>query len=127
MLSLITAFALAIVVLIVGVLASSIYVIRTTLREQKATLDRWASETSLRFEKLDSETKQRSPAALAARLEDLAAAVDSHAARTRKELGKVWGTLGAEKPRSADPAGGDDELAAFLELQTAGPPPRTHQ
>lgn len=119
---LITGFVLALVVPSVAVLGLSIFGLRARLIELQATMARSASETSSRFASIEADLKAKHPTSLAAVVEDLAAAVESNAQRSRREFGKVWGTIGAKggSANGALPAG-DDDLAAMIALQTAPP------
>jgi hypothetical protein len=118
------ASVLALLVPIVGALVWLTFGTRAHLLQLATEMARLASETSSRFARLEAETRQKSPTALAARLEDLNAAVDSLAASQRKQFGRVWGTLGAERaaPNGHDRDAIDPELQALLALQTAPTP-----
>ena len=60
------------------------------------------------------------PAVLRAELEDLRAALQIDRVALRKQLGKIWGRIGAERDGAAEPSvAGDDELDAFIALQRA--------
>jgi predicted hydrocarbon binding protein len=60
-----------------------------------------------------------SPAALTARIDDLAAAVASNAATVRRELGKLWGRVSANGRVTSATDDVDDELQAILSHQSA--------
>ncbi len=114
-----------------GVLAliTSNLLIRTrrteSLREKSGS--RWL-DFEQRLSNLEHARSERTPTALLARVEDLAAAVDAIQISNRKFQQRVHGWIGAEKSRETrenenvnDVAAPDDEIAAMLALQTAPP------
>jgi len=74
-----------------------------------------------------AELERHSPKKLSAEVAALSEAVESLSATHRRFAGKVWQKIGDRKPESDDLArvgngiASDDELAAVLALQTAGP------
>lgn len=82
-------------------------------------------QNSLRL--LSESAATRPSAQMAADLDALAGALETHRQATRKELGALWGRLGGKhhEPRaegvSVRPNGYDGEIADMLALQSAPP------
>jgi hypothetical protein len=81
-----------------------------------------------RLSNIEQARSERTPTALLARVEDLAATVDAIQISNRKFQQRVHGWIGAERSREVrenenvnDVAAPDDEIAAMLALQTAPP------
>lgn len=128
LLSLITASALALVVPIVAAIAWHTFVTRVELRKHQATTEALRSEISSLSARLSSFEQTKTPTALKAQLEDLAAAVEALSGSTRKQFGKVWGTIGAARSNGHDADDdADDDLQALLALQSAPTPPPRQQ
>jgi hypothetical protein len=124
--SLITGSALVILAVCFGVV---VWRISARLKAQISRLEQTWSVTSQacsnglqRIEQLERASAQSSPAALKAQVYDLVATVEMNAATTRRQFGKVFGTLGAERAQRSDEPEVDDELARLLAYQRASPP-----
>lgn len=89
------------------------------LRGRVEALERWVSQLHGTLEATTKRVDGSASAVLAANLDDLRAAIDVDRAALRKQLGKIWGTIGASRDAApTDAGGGDDELSRWLDLQS---------
>lgn len=86
-------------------------------------------ELRTRVDKAEAQLAVSTPAALAAQLDDLRAAIDIQRAAARKELGALWGRLGGKPAAAATnnfsnadfSAAPTNDFQALLELQSSPP------
>lgn len=126
-------FVLALLAVVNVALALTIYALARRVRVLESwrstivSLQKTSAAHTAKLAELANTREARSNAAILARVEDLAAAVEGHTATFRKFQQRVHGWIGAAKSAElAAAANGavdeaDDDVAAMLALQTAPP------
>jgi hypothetical protein len=103
----------------------TLFFTRRTVAELETALrllERYVADNARELAELRKSFEGSTPAALAARIDDLAAAIEVTRATHRRELGKVWGTLGGGRGDAGDPPAQvptDAEFEALIALQNA--------